>query len=304
MMSEIVTIQDVYQVHQSLGLESPKHPLITVVRTKAVDDFSKFTNVKIVNNLYQVAFKEVILGQLNYGRSSYDFQEGTLVFTSPGQVSEYKESSKDEASLKGWSLVFHPDLIRKSPLATKIEQYNFFNYESNEALHLSFDERKHIEELRDKIIFEYQQNPDRHSLHLIVSNIEMLLDYCLRYYDRQFFSRTDLNQDVISKFEKTLKSYYQASKEDDLGLPSIAYCASQLHLSPKYLSDLLKKETGKGAQEHIHLFIVEKAKNILLNSNDSVSQVAYSLGFHYPQHFSSLFKSKTGSSPTEFRNLN
>ena len=303
-MSKIVTIQDVNQVHQSLGLEPPKHPLITVVSTKAVDDFSKFTNIKIVNNLYQVAFKEVIPGQLNYGRNAYDFQQGTLVFTAPGQVSEYKEHAEAEASLQGWSLVFHPDLIRKSSLATKIEQYNFFNYESNEALHLSFDERKHIEDLRDKIIFEYQQNLDRHSLHLVIANIEMLLDYCLRYYDRQFFSRTNMNQDVISKFEKILKSYYQTSKEDELGLPSIAYCAKQLHLSPKYLSDLLKKETGKAAQEHIHLFIVEKAKNILLNSNNSISQVAYALGFDYPQHFSNLFKAKTGNSPTEFRSLN
>ncbi|MEM6344119.1 MAG: helix-turn-helix domain-containing protein [Bacteroidota bacterium] len=303
-MSKIVYINSISQVHQTLGIPSPKHPLITVVKTNEVGSYSDFKNVKIVNNLYQVAFKEVVVGDLNYGRNSYDFQDGTLAFTAAGQASEYTDRSHDNASIKGWSLLFHPDLIRKSDLADKISNYGFFEYASNEALHLSIMERNHIEELRDKIAYEYSRELDSHSLNLINSNLELLLDYCLRYYDRQFLSRTDLNQDVISKFEKIIKSYYQDSKEDELGLPSISYCADQLNLSPKYLSDLLKKETGKAAQEHIHLFIVEKAKNILLNSNDSISQVAYALGFDYPQHFSNLFKSKTGKSPTEFRNLN
>jgi len=302
-MSSIISIDSVSQVHQSLGLPSPKHPLITIVKADAINDYSVFKNVRIVNNLYQIAFKEVAGGKLNYGRNSYDFQDGTLVFTAPGQAMEYEDDSEVN-NYKGWSLLFHPDLVRKAPLADKIGGYAFFEYASNEALHLSYDERKHIEELRDKIEFEYGRNLDNHSLHLINANLELLLDYCLRYYDRQFLSRTNLNQDVVSRFEKTLKMYYQVSKENKLGLPSIAYCANELNLSPKYLSDLLKKETGKAAQEHIYLFVIEKAKNILLNSNDSVSEVAYALGFDYPQHFSNLFKSKTGSSPTEFRNLN
>ncbi|MEM6737869.1 MAG: helix-turn-helix domain-containing protein [Bacteroidota bacterium] len=303
-MSSIVSIDSVSQVHQSLGLPSPQHPLITVVKTDRIQDFSNFTNVKLVNNLYQVAFKEVMVGNLNYGRNSYDFQDGTLVFTAPGQVSEYTVGPHGEANLKGWSLVFHPDLIRRSDLAEKIGAYGFFDYASNEALHLSQVERNHVEELKDKIEFEYSHKLDYHSLNLINSNLELLLDYCLRYYDRQFLSRTDLNQDVISKFNIILKSYYSDSKEDEFGLPSLSYCANQLNLSPKYLSDLLKKETGKAALEHIHLFVVEKAKNILINSNDSISQVAYSLGFDYPQHFSTLFKSKTGLSPRQYRNLN
>lgn len=303
-MSDIISINSVSQVHQSLGIEPPRHPLITVVSTDTVEDYSGLTNVKIVNNLYQIAFKEVMVGNLKYGRNPYDFQDGTLVFTAPGQVSEYSASSEVETNLKGWSLLFHPDLIRRSDLAEKINKYSFFEYAFNEALHLSQVERNHIEELRDKIEYEYSQNLDSHSLNLINSNLELLLDYCLRFYDRQFLSRTDLNQDVISKFEKILKTYYRASKAVELGLPSITYCANELNLSPKYLSDLLKKETGKAAQEHIHLFIIEKAKNILLNSQDSVSEVAYSLGFDYPQHFSNLFKSKTGNSPSEFRNLN
>lgn len=171
-------------------------------------------------------------------------------------------------------LLFHPDLIRKSDRADKTSNYGFFEYVSNEALHLSIIERNHIEEFIDKIEYEYSHNLDSHSLNLINSNLELLLDYCLRYYDRQFPSRTDLSQDVISKFEKNLKSYYSYSKDDEFGLPPIAYCADILNLFPKYLSDLLKKETGKAAQEHIHLFIVDKTKNILFNSNDSISQVA------------------------------
>lgn len=303
-MSNIVSINSVNQVHQALGLPSPKHPLISVLRTDTVEDFSGFTNVKVVNNLYQIAFKEAMVGNLNYGRNSYDFQDGTLVFTAPGQASEYTNNSDVESSLKGWSLVFHPDLIRKSDLADKIGSYGFFEYASNEALHLSIVERNHIEELRDKIEYEYSHSLDSHSLNLINANLGLLLDYCLRYYDRQFLSRTNLNQDVVSEFEKILKRYYEEAKEYELGLPTISYCASELNLSPKYLSDLLKKETGKAALEHIHMFIIEKAKNILLSSKDSVSEVAYTLGFDYPQHFSTLFKSKTGLSPREYRNLN
>lgn len=303
-MSNIISIESVSQVHQSLGLPSPKHPLISVLKTDAIDDYSDFTNVRVVNNLYQIAFKEMMAGSLNYGRNSYDFQDGTLIFTAPNQVSEYTTRSGGDLNLKGWSLVFHPDLIRRSDLAEKISGYGFFEYDSNEALHLSEVENNHIEQLRNKIEYEYSQKLDSHSLNLINANLELLLDYCLRYYDRQFLSRTVLNQDVISKFERTLKTYYRTYRETDLGLPSITYCADQLNLSPKYLSDLLKKETGKAAQEHIHLFIVERAKNILLNSSLSISQIAYSLGFDYPQHFSNLFKSKTGNSPTEFRNFN
>ena len=303
-MSNLVTINSVSQVHRSLGLAAPKHPLITIIKSESIKEYSNFKNVKIVNNLYQVGYKQGAGGTLTYGRNSYDYQEGTLIFTAPGQATEYKEDSGADDTAHGWSLLFHPDLFRRSDLADKIGEYGFFEYASNEALHLSEDERNHIEELRDKIEYEYSHNLDSHSLNLINSNLELLLDYCLRYYDRQFLSRTDLNQDLISKFEKILKAYYKTSQEYELGLPSISYCANELNLSPKYLSDLLKKETGKAAQEHIHLFIIEKAKNILLNSKNSVSEVAYLLGFDYPQHFSNLFKSKTGSSPSEFRNVN
>jgi AraC-like DNA-binding protein len=210
----------------------------------------------------------------------------------------------ENAGDKGWTLAFHPDLIRKSKLADKINHYSFFNYEVNEALHLSEDERKTIEELLDKIEKEYSQNIDKHSQNLIISNIELLLDYCTRFYDRQFYTRTNINVDFVSKFEKLLKAYYETHMVDEIGLPNVQYLAKKLNFSSNYLSDLLKKETGKTAQEHIHLYVINRAKNSLLNSKSSISEIGYALGFEYPQHFSSLFKSKTGMSPSEYRNLN
>ncbi len=244
-------------------------------------------------------------GVLLYGKNSYDYEEGTLVFTAPGQVIEYEGDFKiSDDGNEGWTLVFHPDLIRKSDLAEKINRYSFFNYDVNEALHLSDDERNTIEELLDKIIKEYSQNLDRYSQHLIVSNIELLLDYCLRFYDRQFYTRTNLNNDFVSKFERTLQEYYQSNKASEIGIPNVNYFAKELSLSSNYLSDLLKKETGKTTQEHIHLFIIEKAKTRLLNSDNSISEIGYALGFEYPQHFSNLFKAKTGFSPRDYRHLN
>jgi AraC-like DNA-binding protein len=304
-MSGPIILNSISQIHESLGIAKPRHPLVSVVRAQDIKTEVNLRDVKIVMNLYQIAFKQGACGTLRYGRNSYDYQEGTLIFTAPGQVLEYEDEDESESNNPvGWSLVFHPDLIRKSDLAEKIDGYTFFNYDANEALHLSDEERKTIEELLDKITKEYSQNLDKHSQHLIVSNVELLLDYCVRFYDRQFYTRTNLNTDIVSKFERLLKAYYKTIKVNDLGVPTVNYCAGELSISTNYLSDLLKKETGKSAQEHIHLFIIEKAKNSLLNSSISVSEIAYGLGFDYPQHFSNLFKSKTGLSPREYRSVN
>ncbi len=302
-MPETVTLQSISQIHEALGLPKPKHPLVSVLRAEEIENDSAVQDVRVVLDLYQIALKQGSCGTLKYGRNSYDYQEGTLVFMAPGQVVEY-ENEDDSPHPAGWSLIFHPDLLRRSDLAEKIEGYSFFDYDANEALHISDDERITIEELLDKIIREYSQNLDQHSQHLIVANIQLLLDYCRRFYDRQFYTRTNLNSDVVSKFERLLKSYYRTGKAHDLGVPTVHYCARELNLSTNYLSDLLKKETGKSAQEQIHLFIIEKAKTTLLNSSDSVSEIAYSLGFDYPQHFSKLFKSKAGLSPRAYRNVN
>jgi AraC-like DNA-binding protein len=292
-MATTYEINTISQAHQSVGLPAPKHPLVSVVKTADFRPTVDFRGLKVINNLYQVSLKTLGCGNLMYGKNSYDYEEGTLVFTSPGQVTVFEgEMPENLENDDSWTLAFHPDLIRKSSLGEKINQYSFFNYEVNEALHLSEDERKTIEELLDKIIKEYSQNIDKHSQNLIISNIELLLDYCTRFYDRQFYTRTNINVDFVSKFEKLLKSYYETDIVDEFGLPNVQYLAQKLNFSANYLSDLLKKETGKTAQEHIHLFVINEAKNNLLNSNSSISEIGYALGFDYPQHFSSLFKSK------------
>lgn len=304
-MNKKLTINSVREAHQVLDLSEPNHPLVSVIRNKKVKNPASLGNTKIVLNLFSITLKQGVCSNLKYGSNSYDYQSGTLLFTAPNQVIEYGiVSESNNTNEEGWNLIFHPNLIRKYDLANRMKLYSFFYYQVSEALHLSVEEKQTIEELLEKIVKEYSQNLDRHSQHLIVSNIELLLDYCLRFYDRQFYTRSNLNNDLTSKFEQLIVSYYEQKLMAENGLLTVNYCARKLNLSSKYLSDLLKKETGKTAQEHIHLFIIEKAKNRLMSSNSSISEIGYELGFEYPQYFSNLFKSKTGMSPKEFRNLN
>ncbi|MBW9258030.1 MAG: helix-turn-helix transcriptional regulator [Candidatus Thiodiazotropha sp. (ex. Lucinisca nassula)] len=303
-MSNIIHIETISDIHAALGLDKPKHPLVTVI---PIDDRIKnydYGNATYVLGFYQVSLKAGICGEITYGRNTYDFQEGTMVFTKPGQALSFKASKEDLATEEGWTLLFHPDLIRKSSLGNNIDHYSFFSYEIHEALHLSEDERVSITGLVRKIETEYQQSIDRHTQKLIVSNIELLLDYCTRFYDRQFYVRTNLNQDFVTRFENLLRDYFNSEQPLDLGVPSVKYCGERLNMSPSYLSDLLKKETGRTAQQHIQDTVIDKAKNLLLSTNEQVSQIAYGLGFYYPQHFSKLFKSRTGMSPAEYRRLN
>ncbi len=306
-MEDIITLNRVAQMHKMGGLSAPKHQLVTVIHNRDIQSISGMQGVKVINHLYTIIFKSSnVCSSFSYGRNSYDHEEGTLVFTAPGQVMKFNNEKTEDEQIdpEGWSLVFHPDIFRKSDLSGKMSKYSFFHYDSNEALHISEDERVAIEDLLQKIVQEYSQPLDRHSQHLIVSNIELFLDYCLRFYDRQFYARTYLNSDILSKFERFMVNYYDADLASQKGIPSVDYCAKQLNLSPNYLSDLLKKETGKTALEHIHFFLIERAKNSLLNSSDTISGIAYSLGFEFPQRFSNLFKSKTGLSPKEYRHLN
>ncbi|TKG89816.1 AraC family transcriptional regulator [Puteibacter caeruleilacunae] len=302
MKNSMVEIDSVTQIHDVLGLPKPKHPLVTVVPMDKLSAYN-YGDLTYVLNVYQVSLKIGVTGSVTYGRNSYDFQEGTLIFTKPNQSMRYSENENVDGE-KGWSLFFHPDLIRKSALGKTIDNYSFFSYDSNEALHLSDDERNSITELVRKIEKEYNNNIDRHSQELIIANIEMILKYCTRYYDRQFYTRTNINKDAVSEFENLLKEYYQSENPVDFGVPSVKYCAMELNMSPHYLSDMLRKETGKSAQEHIYNFLINKAKTKLLSSEESVSQIAYGLGFDYPQHFSKLFKSKTGISPAKYRKVN
>ena len=303
-MIEFLKVNTIIEVHEFFGLDKPKHPLISVLRISDELQNIDVDNFKYSLGLYQISLKDNCPFTItNYGRNSYDFQEGTMIFTAPNQVLEYQKNDTKETD-NGWSILFHPDIIRKSELGKKIDQYNFFSYATNEALHLSDEEQKTVTEIVQKIEKEYNNNIDAHSQTLIISNLELLLNYCTRFYDRQFFTRTNLNKSIVTQFEQLLIDYYKSEKPTEIGFPTVQYCGEVLNMSPKYLSDLLRKETGRNTQDHIHNFIINKAKNILLNSSYNVSEIAYDLGFEYPQYFSKIFKKKTKMSPSEFRNLN
>ena len=299
-MKEIVRVNGISEVHKTFGYATPKHPLVSVL--PITDEMTNYDygDFSYTMDLFSISLKQGINGSLTYGRNSYDFQEGTILFTKPDQVIKI-ENSEEMSGSSGWTLMFHPDLIRKSELGRTIDKYAFFGYEVNEALHLSEDEINSLTELTEKIKKEYEQSIDRHSQELIISNIKMLLDYCTRYYDRQFYTRTNLNQDYVSKFERVLKDYYDNTRELELGLPTVKYLAAEIGMSSSYLSELLKKEVGRSAQDQINHFIIERAKTLLLSTSDSISEIAYGLGFQYPQGFSKMFKKKTGKTPAEYR---
>lgn len=302
-MNEIIRIKSINEVHRIFELEKPRHPLVSVIQ---IDD--RITNFdygdpKYIFEFYQINLKQGFSGSMNYGRNSYDFDEGTLTFIKPGQTIQIENQDEIKGS-SGWTLLFHPDLIRKSELGRTIEDYSFFNYDLNEALHLSENEKNSITELVLKIQEEYNQNIDKHSQELIIANIEMLLKYSKRFYDRQFFTRTNLNKDLLSEFYTVVRTYYNSENPIESGVLSVKECARQLNLSVNYLGDLIKSETGRSAKDQINDYVIEKAKNQLLGSKESISQIAYSLGFEYPQGFNKLFKAKVGISPSAYRNLN
>jgi AraC-like DNA-binding protein len=307
-MSEIFNIRSITEFHQIVGLSEPKHPLIGIfededMREQAKPDIQNLEGVKISTDMYTIMFKDKIRGSMSYGRTSYDFQYGTMVFIAPGQVIEPPDYEGEEES-HGWVLMFHPDLIRNSTLERNMDGYTFFDYEINEALHLSKEEQDYLAGVARQIKKEFSQNLDGHSHRLILSNVELLLNNCLRFYDRQFYTRSGFNKDFVSNFEKHLKEYFNADKAIELGIPSVSYFSDELNMSANYLSDLLKKETGESAKGHINRMIVEKAKSSLLNPSLSVSEIAYSLGFEHPQSLTRLFKAKTGLTPIEYRNQN
>jgi AraC-like DNA-binding protein len=250
--------------------------------------------------LYSVSSKKVA-GKLKYGRGHYDFADGTLVFMSPDQVITYTADLEIE---EGWALYFHPDLIHSSPLGQKIKSYGFFHYDLNEALHISDEEKDILNDCIQKIEKEYSQYIDQHTQGLLVSNLELLLNYCNRFYGRQFYTREKVSNDVVKQFEKLLFAYFSVDSLINVRLPDVRYFASKLNLSANYLTDLLNRYTGKSTQEHIHLQLVDKAKTYLASTEKSISEIAYHLGFEHPSHFNKLFKSKTGKTPGQYRQLN
>lgn len=276
------------------------HPLVSIV------DFSKAserTGSRMTFGLYCIFLKEVDCGDIKYGCNYYDYEEGTLVFISPGQVIDV-ENKVDYYQPMGHGLVFHPDLIRGTSLAKSLSEYSFFGYHTNEALHLSEKERKIVFDCFHKIENEISQGVDKHSKKLIASNIELFLNYCERFYDRQFITREHVNKGVLEKFEDLLNSYFLSDKPYSIGLPSVGHFADELHLSANYFGDLIKKETGKSAQVYVQNKVIDIAKDKIFDPKKSISEIAYELGFKYPQHFTRLFKNRVGCTPNEYRNLN
>ena len=302
MSSQVENIKSISQLHAFLGLGKPLHPQITVIDVADTFIPEYGIGMKIIYNMYMVSLKEKSCG-VEYGRNTLDFDEGVMSFSAPGQV--YRPTKTyDKGDINGWMLFFHPDLIRNSSLGEQIEAYSFFNYEVFEALHLSEREEGTMNLCIDNIKSEYEQRIDNHSQRVIVTNIELLLNYCLRYYERQFNTRTSQNKDIVSQFERELKLYFQQDLQLKNGLPSIQFFAEKACLSQHYFSDLLKKETGRAPKDHINEYVVEKAKTLLLGSEDTVSAIAYDLGFNYPHYFTRLFKAKTGVTPMEYRSQN
>ncbi len=301
-MKPIINIQSISDINNFVQHKT-KHPLVTVIDFSKMDELME-EGIRISCDFYSIMFKNYCANNMKYGRQPYDFQEGSLVCIAPKQVVTMDTEVEKRDDMMGWGLFFHPDLLRGTSLGAKMKDYTFFSYEMAEALHLSDKEKEILYDCVQKIETELQENIDNHSQTLIVSNIELLLNYCQRYYGRQFITRKNSNSDVVSQIEKLLSDYFKDEKLSEKGLPSVKYLADKVHLSSGYLSDLLKKETGMNTQDHIHYYLIEEAKNILLNTNNSISEVAYKLGFEYPQYFSKLFKQKTGKTPIEYRSQN
>lgn len=298
MDKKFLNIETVTEYNDMLGIVT-LHPLVSVI------DLSKAKPMKHMRHtfsFYTVYLKDEKNCDLLYGRQRYDYQKGSVICLAPGQVIGIEDTG-EEFQPKGWALCFHPDLIAGTSLARSMKEYSFFSYEVNEALHLSERERDIFVDCLDKIRHELEHAIDRHSKRLITIHIEALLDYCLRFYERQFITRTDVNRNILSRFERLLDDYFHSGKAQQQGLPTVKYCAGELCLSPNYFGDLIKKETGKSAQEYIQLKVTAIAKDMVLNPERSISQIAYELGFQYPQHFTRLFKKLTGYTPKEYRSV-
>lgn len=301
-MKGITRLSSISQLHRILGYDKPKHPMISIIDSAKADYSTGILGKKFVLDFYIISIKKHS-GKFRYGRNFYDFEEGSMVFTSPGQALTVAQNI-NEIDNGGWSLYFHPDLLRNSILSEKMRDYTFFHYSATEALHLSEEEKNIMTDCVVKIEKEYNQNLDEHTHNLIISNIELLLNYCSRFYGRQFITRKHQNKDLISKLERYLIDYFSANSLSENGIPTVKQCADILNLTPNYLSDLLKKETGKSTQEHIHNFVIEQAKNKLLSTTLSISEIAYKHGFENPAYFSKIFKSKTGMTPSVYRKMN
>lgn len=301
-MKRIIHLKTISDLYRLLDLGHAQHPLIAVIDLCRLND--RYTEeVRIRTDFYSVMFKNYCRNNFKYGRHTLDFQDGSLVCVAPDQTISIDTDIEVSDDMLGWGLFFHPDLVRGTTLGARIREYTFFNYETSEALHLSEKEKQALYEGVIKIRQELAENIDDYSQRIIVSNLELLLNYVQRFYGRQFITRSLVHQDIVARVEQTLLDHICHDALTERGLPTVKFLSEQVNLSPNYLSDLLKKETGLGAQDHIHRVLIEEARNRLRQTGQSISEVAWSLGFEYPPYFSRLFKQKTGLTPLEYRNL-
>lgn len=295
-MEDILRFETISQ-YNAFNNQETLHPLVSVI------DFSKANPRRLRKTyfgFYLIILKDVVCGDIRYGKNTYDYQEGTLVFIGSGQI--FGSNGGEELyQPSGFGVVFHPDLIKGTSLSQRIHEYNFFSYQVNEALHISERERTLVLDSFSKIQYELEHAVDKHSKMLLADNIELLINYCLRFYDRQFITRDLANQGILERFERLLNDFFSSEKPQEVGLPSVTYCAGELHLSPHYFGDLVKKETGKTALEYIQLKLIDVAKERIHDPQLSLSEIAYGLGFKYPQHFTRMFKQQVGMSPKEYR---
>ncbi|RZJ84909.1 MAG: AraC family transcriptional regulator [Chryseobacterium sp.] len=298
--SKVIHLTSISRALRELGLPRPNHPLIALVDYKDIDIKAEDADKSFVFDFYKISFKKNFAGKIRYGQGYYDFEEGGLSFTAPNQIIS---RTQDEADYSGYTLLFHPDFIRNYPLASHINNYGFFSYSVSEALYLSNKEKKIIFSLFDAMIVELDTNIDTFSQDVMISHIELLLNYSNRFYNRQFITRKAVNHDMLAQMEAFLSSFLNDDSALIKGIPTVQHLADHLMVSPRYLTDMLKSLTGQTAQQHIHTHLIEKAKTILSSTDLSISEVAYKLGFEHPQSFNKFFKQKTNNSPVEFRRL-
>ena len=296
-MDKILNLDSVDLYNKLYGLET-LNPLVSVI------DLNKATSsvdlIRFNYGIYALYLKLEKACDIKYGRQTYDYQEGTIVCFAPWQTAETNPTT-DKVQVNAHGILFHPDLLRGTSLGKSIKKYTFFSYEVNEALHLSEEERSIVMDCLKIIRMELEHGVDKHSKTLLVNHIELLLNYCMRFYERQFITRGKTNRDVLTRFENLLDEYFESALAEQDGLPTVKYFADKLCLSSNYFGDMFKKETGKSPQEYIQEKVIELAKERISDTADTVSQIAYSLGFQYPQHFCRLFKKRVGYTPSEYR---
>jgi AraC-like DNA-binding protein len=297
-----INFKNITEFNKAQNLAEPENPLFSIgcktsEDTDPNDCVSSKKEMSYTNQFYVISLKNIISGEIIYGRTKYDCDTGTLLFSAPNQTYTIKDIV---LSAESWFIVFHEDFIRGEEIQKRIKKYNFFNYNVNEALHLSPKEEKTMKTIFRNIEIEYQNNQDEFSKEIILTHLEALLKYADRYYKRQFLNRKEINKALFTRFKEILNDYFESEQLEEKGIPTVEWLASQLGVSHRYMRDTIKAETRKTAVDQINLFLVEEAKNLLLAPNSSISETAYKLGFEYPQYFSRLFKKKVGMSPKEY----